>query len=222
MPSGPRNARSSSAISYLPAGILERAAYGEITRRGWRLLARRSVLHRHHRRASDRRDAVAILRRVQFEHRSIFETYRRTLSVCRTLRPSTPAIARSPSWRRSPGRGWHLIRDYLMIHFEPGGSAPTPFWRGAARLAMRRTNLRVGRCLASCAAGLVDIKIDYGRRSAARVCDLKATMTATARRFRTYANHPRVHAHFEDQLATLDDPDRYAVWHVPVVAARIP
>jgi hypothetical protein len=29
-------------------------------------------------------------------------------------------------------------------------------------------------------------------------------------------------AHFEDQLATLGDPDRYAVWHVPVVSARIP
>ena len=29
-------------------------------------------------------------------------------------------------------------------------------------------------------------------------------------------------AHFEDMIATIRDPSGYGVWHVPVVAARVP
>jgi hypothetical protein len=29
-------------------------------------------------------------------------------------------------------------------------------------------------------------------------------------------------AYFDDMIATLDDPNGYGVWHVPVVAARVP
>ena len=28
--------------------------------------------------------------------------------------------------------------------------------------------------------------------------------------------------HFDDMIATIRDPSGYAVWHVPVVAARVP
>jgi len=28
--------------------------------------------------------------------------------------------------------------------------------------------------------------------------------------------------HFNDMIATIQDPSGYGVWHVPVVAARIP
>ncbi len=29
-------------------------------------------------------------------------------------------------------------------------------------------------------------------------------------------------AHFEDMIATIDDPEGYGVWHVPVIAAQVP
>jgi hypothetical protein len=29
-------------------------------------------------------------------------------------------------------------------------------------------------------------------------------------------------AHFDDMIATIHDPDGYGVWHVPVVAGRVP
>jgi hypothetical protein len=29
-------------------------------------------------------------------------------------------------------------------------------------------------------------------------------------------------ANFNDQIATIGDPEAYGVWHVPVVAARVP
>jgi hypothetical protein len=29
-------------------------------------------------------------------------------------------------------------------------------------------------------------------------------------------------AHFDDMIATIEDPSGYGVWHVPVVAARVP
>ena len=38
----------------------------------------------------------------------------------------------------------------------------------------------------------------------------------------TRITHEQFVAHFDDMLATLRDPDGYAVWHVPVVAARVP
>ena len=29
-------------------------------------------------------------------------------------------------------------------------------------------------------------------------------------------------AHFDDMISTLEDPSAYGVWHVPVIAGRVP
>ena len=46
---------------------------------------------------------------------------------------------------------------------------------------------------------------------ACRSCDCRETFT-----------RDRFVAHFNDMIATLEDPDGYGVWHVPVVAGRVP
>jgi hypothetical protein len=38
----------------------------------------------------------------------------------------------------------------------------------------------------------------------------------------TSITHEMFLAHFEDMIATLNDPNAYAVWHVPVIAGQVP
>src|SRR5262245_66186436 len=77
--------------------------------------------------------------------------------------------------------------------------------------------------------GLEDITIDYLIVDPLRVDreTFKAIWTAWRDGFAdTVAAHTSVTreqflAHFADMIATLDDPDGYGVWHVPVIAGRV-
>jgi hypothetical protein len=133
-----------------------------------------------------------------------------------------------------PG-GWiHLIpEDYLMIHFEPGRLDADDFWSVVPRRfgAALGTDLRIGRNAYGHLRrlGLSDITVDYVVVDPLRVP--RATFAAIFAAWRDgYADTVSEHAHiphdtfvaqFDDMIATIEDPERYAVWHVPVVAARV-
>jgi ubiquinone/menaquinone biosynthesis C-methylase UbiE len=180
--------------------------------------------------------------RVRFENRSIFElglpgaTF--DLVVCRHVLQAVPHAERALAElvRVARSGGWiHLIaEDYLMIHFESRRLDPDDFWSVAPRQFGEAigTDLRVGRKAYRMLLqlGLVDITVDYVVVDPLRVP--RATFAAIWTAWRdgyadaiaasTSISREVFLAQFDDMIATLDDPSGYGVWHVPVVAARVP
>jgi len=180
--------------------------------------------------------------RARFENRSIFELGLPDagfdLTVCRHVLQAIPhaerAIAELVRVTR-PG-GWiHLIaEDYLMIHFEPRRLDADDFWGVAPRQFGKAigTDLRIGRSVYRLLRQLrlADITIDYIVVDPLRAP--RATIAAIWAAWRdgfgdaisanTSITHEAFLAHFDDMIATIQDPDGYGVWQVPVVAARVP
>jgi len=179
--------------------------------------------------------------RVRFEHRSIFElglpdqTF--DLVVCRHVLQAIPHPERviAELARVTKRGGWlHLIaEDYLMINFEPRRLDADDFWSRGPRAFGDAigTDLRIGRKTYGILRrlGFTDITIDYVIVDPLRVP--RDTMAAIWLAWRdgfadAIAQHTAVtreqfNAHFDDMIATIRDPSGYAVWHVPVVAARV-
>jgi len=179
--------------------------------------------------------------RVRFENRSIFELglpgREFDLVVCRHVLQAIPhadrAIAELVRVVR-PG-GWiHLIpEDYLMIHFERRRLDPDDFWSEGPRHfgTATGTDMRIGRRAYGILRrlGLSQISVDYVVVDPLRVP--RDTFAAIWKAWRdgyadTVSAHTRITremfvAHFDDMIATLEDPDGYGVWHVPVVAGRV-
>ena len=133
-----------------------------------------------------------------------------------------------------PGGWLHLIaEDYLMINFEPRRLDPDDFWSASPRQfgAAIGTDMRIGRNAYRLLRrlGRREITVDYVVVDPLRVP--RDTFAAIWRSWRNgYAASVSAHtsmsretfiAHFDDMIATLEDPDGYGVWHVPVVAARV-
>lgn len=190
--------------------------------------------------ARARQRATPFADRLRFEHRSIFnlelpdDAY--DLVTCRHVLQAIPHAdkAMAELVRVIKRGGWlHLIsEDYQMIHFEGRRLDPDEFWRiGPPRFGSATgTDMRIGRnsfrILRS--LGLANITVDYVVVDPLRVP--RETFAAIWRAWRDgYADAIAEHtpisrelyqAYFEDMLATLDDPDGYGVWHVPVVAGQ--
>jgi ubiquinone/menaquinone biosynthesis C-methylase UbiE len=180
--------------------------------------------------------------RVAFENRSIFELgisdAQFDLVVCRHVLQAIPHADRAIGElaRVTKRGGWiHLIaEDYLMINFEPRRLDPDDFWiEGPRRFGSPTgTNMRVGRRTYGILRrlGLSNISVDYVIVDPLRVP--RETFAAIWRAWRDgYADAVSTHtpitremflAHFEDMIATIDDPDGYGVWHVPVIAGQVP
>jgi SAM-dependent methyltransferase len=180
--------------------------------------------------------------RALFENRSIFDLELPAaafdLVVCRHVLQAIPhaerAIAELARVTRSGG--WvHLIaEDYLMINFEPRRLDPDDFWSAGPRQFGEAigTDLRVGRKAYGILRrlGLTDITVDYVIVDPLRVP--RATIAAIWAAWRdgyadavsanTSVSRGEFLAHFDDMIATLDDPAGYGVWHVPVIAGRVP
>jgi hypothetical protein len=121
-----------------------------------------------------------------------------------------------------------------MINFEPRRLDPDDFWlEGPRRFGSATgTNMRIGRSTYGILRrlSLANISVDYVIVDPLRVP--RETFAAIWRAWRDgYADAVSTHtpitremflAHFEDMIATLDDPDGYGVWHVPVIAAQVP
>lgn len=185
---------------------------------------------------------AALGKRVRFEGRSIFglglPDRAFDLVVCRHVLQAIPHADRAIAelvrvTRRS---GWlHLIaEDYLMINFEPGRLDADDFWGPALRQfgAALGIDLRIGRRAYGILRrlGLADITVDYVVVDPLRVP--RATLAAIWKAWRdgyadtiaanTSISRERFLAHFEEMIATIENPSAYAVWHVPVIAARVP
>jgi SAM-dependent methyltransferase len=180
--------------------------------------------------------------RVRFEHRSIFDLGLPDASfdlvVCRHVLQAIPHAERAIAElvRVTRHGGWlHLIvEDYLMIHFEPRRLDPDDFWfEGPRRFGEAiGTDLRVGRKAYGVLRrlGVADLTVDYVVVDPLRVP--RATFAAIWRAWRdgyadTVSRHTAVSreqflAHFDEMIATIEDPLGYGVWHVPVVAGRVP
>ena len=180
--------------------------------------------------------------RTRFENRSIFQlglsdaTF--DLVVCRHVLQAIPHAERALAElvRVTRSGGWiHLIaEDYSMIHFESRRLDPDDFWSEVPRQFGDAigTDLRVGRKAYGMLRrlGLADITVDYVVVDPLRVP--RATFAAIWRAWRDgYADAVSANTsvarevfldQFADMIATIQDPSAYGVWHVPVVAARVP
>jgi hypothetical protein len=121
-----------------------------------------------------------------------------------------------------------------MIHFEPRRLDPDDFWLQAPRQFGRATGseLRIGRRVYGILRrlGVTDIAVDYVVVDPLRVP--RETFSSIWNAWRDgYADTLSAHTaisriqfldHFNDMIATIEDPSAYGVWHVPVVAARVP
>jgi SAM-dependent methyltransferase len=179
--------------------------------------------------------------RAGFENRSIFDLgvpdAHFDLVVCRHVLQAIPHADRAIAElvRVTKRGGWlHLIaEDYLMINFEPRRLDPDDFWlEGPRRFGSATgTNMRIGRGTYGILRrlGLSKISVDYVVVDPLRVP--RETFAAIWKAWRDgYADTVSAHtpisremflAHFEDMIATIEDPDGYGVWHVPIIAAQV-
>jgi hypothetical protein len=134
-----------------------------------------------------------------------------------------------------PGGRLHLIaEDYDMLHFRRGTLDPRDFWYEAAGryTDAAGSNLFVGRHCPSvlAAMGLEEIRVDYVVVDTLRVP--RGTFAAIMEAWRdgyaesvaqvTRFTAEETRAYFDAMIANILDPNGYAVWHVPVVSARVP
>lgn len=180
--------------------------------------------------------------RLAFEHRSVFELglpdAAFDLTVCRHVIQSIPHVDRVLAELvrvTKPGGRLHLIaEDYDMIHFQRVVPDPREFWHEAPAQFTEKggSNLFIGRDTAPMLAGmgLLDVRVDYVVVDTLRVP--RETFAAIFEAWRDGYAKPvseltrfgleQVLAYFDAMIANIRDPNGYAVWHVPVVSARVP
>ncbi len=180
--------------------------------------------------------------RLSFAHQSVFELAAPDgfydLTVCRHVLHSIPhadrVIAELVRVTR-PGGRLHLIpEDYGMLHFQVGRLDPREFWHEApARFGQATaTDLFVGRNAYGMLVelGLADITVDYvivdtvrvPREIFARIFEAWRDGYVEPISEMTRFTREEATAYFEQMIADIRDPRRYAAWIVPVVAARVP
>ena len=179
--------------------------------------------------------------RLSFQQADAFElpfaAHSFDLVVCRHLLQAVPrpeAILSEMIRVARPGATLHIIpEDYDMIHAGPARLDVGAFWHAGPRAYARASNidLHIGRhVFAHLRALPVDsITIDYVMVDTQRVP--RATFAAIFEAWRdgytdsiaTALDWPaaKVRDHFEATLECIRDPDRYALWVVPVVSARV-
>ncbi len=180
--------------------------------------------------------------RLAFEHQSVYALTAADasfdLTVCRHVVHAIPypdrVIAELVRVTR-PGGHLHVIaEDYGMLHFPRGALDPSDFWHlvPAAFGAKTETDLFVGRNAFGllAAMNLADITMDYIVVDTVRVA--RGTFAAILEAWRdgyaepigelTPITRESALAYFDQMIADVRDPRRYAVWMVPVLSARVP
>jgi ubiquinone/menaquinone biosynthesis C-methylase UbiE len=180
--------------------------------------------------------------RLSFEHGDIYQIPAADrsfdLTVCRHVLHAIPhaerVIAELVRVTR-PGGYLHLIvEDYGMLYFERGKLDPDILWRAVTDEFARATeiDLSIGRHAFGLltAAGLQDIAIDYIIVDTVRVP--RSTFASMLEAWRdgfvdpigemTSLSRAEAVAYFNEMIAQVRDPRRYAVWMVPVASARRP
>jgi ubiquinone/menaquinone biosynthesis C-methylase UbiE len=180
--------------------------------------------------------------RLMFDHRSVFDlglpddTF--DLTVCRHVLHSIPHTGQVLAELKRVTRpgGWlHLVaEDYGMLHFERHALDLREFWHAvpAAFGQTTGTDMYVGRHAYGLLAALdiEEIAVDYVIVDTLRVP--RETFAQIMLAWRdgysevigetTPVSAPAARAHFDQMIADIRDPDRYAAWMVPVVSGRVP
>ncbi len=134
-----------------------------------------------------------------------------------------------------PGGTLHLIpEDYGMLHFQRGVARSAGLLaRGSGAIRRRdRNRLFIGRNVFGilAAMNLEAITVDYVVVDTVRVP--RETFASILEAWRdgyvepigelTPITRDQALAYFDQMIADIRDPQRYAVWMVPVVSARVP
>jgi ubiquinone/menaquinone biosynthesis C-methylase UbiE len=133
-----------------------------------------------------------------------------------------------------PGGHVHVLaEDYTMLHMMSGRLDPDVFWRkGPVEFAARTgTDARIGRRAWTLlrGAGLKDVRVDYvivdtlrvPRRVFAQI--ITAWRDGYAEPMATAEFPPAVvRQHFDEIIASIQNPEHYAVWMVPIVSGVKP
>jgi len=191
-------------------------------------------------RARDR--CAALAPRVRFENRSVYglglPDRSFDLVVCRHVIQAIPhaeqVLAELARVIRRGGRLHLIAEDYGMVHFPGRARDALWFWREMpSRLSKAMgIDLHVGRRAYGIlrGLGLSGITLDYLAVDTLRVPRETFAAIWTAWRdgysgtLSEATGIPRVEieAHFDDQIATLRDPEAYAAWLVPVLQGTVP
>jgi SAM-dependent methyltransferase len=133
-----------------------------------------------------------------------------------------------------PGGHVHVLaEDYTMLHMMSGPLDPDVFWRrGPVEFAARTgTDARIGRRTWTLmrGAGLKDVRVDYVIVDTLRVPRrvFAEIMTAWRDGYAEPMATPDfpaalVRQHFDEIIASIQNPDHYAVWMVPIVSGVKP
>ena len=189
-----------------------------------------------------RRMYAKLAPRLSFDVQSVFElnaadaTY--DLTVCRHVTHSIPFPEKVYAELKrvtKPGGRLHLIpEDYGMLHFQPGSLDPRDFWRaGPDEFGVKTgTDLMIGRNTYSHLVdlGMTDITVDYVVVDTVRVPRETFARIITAWRDGyvesiaelTHFTADQTRAYFDQMIADIQNPKRYACWMVPVIAAKVP
>jgi ubiquinone/menaquinone biosynthesis C-methylase UbiE len=178
--------------------------------------------------------------RLQFEHGDAFHLRFSDASfdlvVCRHVTQAVPDVDKllAELLRVTRPGGWvHILsEDYAMLHMMSGPLDSDLFWReGPINYTARTgTDARIGRKTWSLLkqAGVLDLRVDYAIIDTLRVPREVFAGILTAWRD-GYADALGEHSslgpqlmreHFEQIIASVRNPDHYAVWFVPIVSGR--
>lgn len=189
-----------------------------------------------------RRRHVALAPRVRFEQGDAFELALPAdhfdLVVCRHMSQSVPDPERVFAQLlhiAKPG-GWvHVLsEDYSMLHMPAGELDPDRLWHQGAIAYMQNTHTdgRIGRHTWAMLnhLGLEELSVDYAIVDTIRVP--RETFAAIMRAWRdgytdalgekSRLNRDETRALFDYVIASVLDPARYSVWHVPIISGRKP
>jgi SAM-dependent methyltransferase len=187
-----------------------------------------------------RRKYGALAPRVRFETGDAFglsqpdDTY--DLVVNRHMVQAVPQVERVFAElvrvAKPGGRVHVLAEDYAMLHMMSGPHDPDLFWRKVVEFAARTgTDARIGRRAWTLmrAAGLRDVRVDYVTVDTQRAPRKVFADIITAWRdgyvdaLATPDSPPgEVREQFDEIIASLLNPDHYAVWHLPIVSGVKP
>jgi len=189
-----------------------------------------------------RRAAQRFGPRVRFEVANAFslpyESGSFDLSVCRHVLQAVPhaerVVAEMVRVTRSGGRLHLLVEDYGMIFFHPTRYDAARFWLEGPKAFGEKTgtNLHIGREAYTIAhgLGLRDIQVDYVAVDTLRVSRETFAQIWVAWRdgyAESVAEHTGMSpeealARFDDMIATLRNPEGYALWLIPILSGVKP
>lgn len=187
-----------------------------------------------------RRRHAALAPRVTFETGDAFHLAQRDdsfdLVVNRHMVQAVPQVERVLAElvrvAKPGGRVHVLAEDYSMLHMMSGPHDPDLFWRQVVEFAARTgTDARIGRRAWALlrAAGLEDVRVDYVTVDTLRVPRPVFADIITAWRdgyvdaLATPDSPPAlIREQFDEIIASIRNPDHYAVWHLPIVSGLKP